>query len=71
MEISNLKDTAWLAKRLGLSVTTIERIRARNSSDLPPCIVIGHSIRYDEVTVEAWIKEQLSTSKNKGVNRAC
>lgn len=55
-----LHDTAWLAKRLRLSVTTIERMRAHNPAQLPPSITIGRSIRYDEATVEAWIRQQLT-----------
>ena len=47
-----LRPTSWLAKRLGLSVSTIERLRAQGSNDLPPCVRIGGAIRYDDVTVE-------------------
>lgn len=54
-----LQPTAWLAQRLGLSITTIERLRAQNSSDLPPHLTIGHSIRYDEMAVENWLRQRL------------
>jgi predicted DNA-binding transcriptional regulator AlpA len=51
-----LQPTAWLAKRLGLSVSTIERLRARGEGELPPHLVIGrHSIRYDARIVEEWL----------------
>lgn len=50
-----LHDTAWLAKRLNISVTTIERLRVRKSPDVPPHLTIGHSIRYDAAVVEAWL----------------
>ena len=54
-----LRDTNWLAKRLNLSVTTIERFRAKGSSILPPAIRIGSSIRYDEDVVDAWLKRRM------------
>ncbi len=54
-----LRDTNWLAKRLNLSVTTIERFRAKGSSILPPAIRIGSSIRYDEDIVDAWLKRRM------------
>lgn len=56
---TSLKDTAWLANRLGLSISTIERLRARERDDIPPHVMIGRSIRYDEATVEQWLVEQL------------
>ncbi len=58
--ISNtLQSTTWLAKRLGLSVSRIERLRARGEGDLPPHITVGlHSIRYDADVVEAWLAEK-------------
>ena len=55
-EINQMRSTGWLAQRLGLSVTTIERLRAQSSHDLPPCRTIGKSIRYDEQAVEQWIR---------------
>lgn len=54
-----LKSTLWLSVRLDLSIRTIERLRATNPDELPPHLVIGNSIRYDEMQVEAWIKERL------------
>ncbi len=54
----SLKDTAWLAKRLNLSITTIERFRVKAPKLLPPAIKLGNSIRYDEEIVEAWIKRK-------------
>jgi len=56
---SYLRPTSWLAKRLGLSVSTIERLRAQGSSDLPPHIKIGGAIRYDDTTVEEWLQSKL------------
>lgn len=39
-----------------LSVSTIERLRARGEGQLPPHLVIGrHTIRYDVAVVEDWL----------------
>ena len=56
-QINQMRSTGWLAQRLGLSVTTIERLRAQGSPDLPPCRTIGKSKRYDEQAVEQWIRD--------------
>ena len=56
-QINQMRSTGWLAQRLGLSVTTIERLRAQGSQELPPCRTIGKSKRYDEQVVEQWIRE--------------
>ena len=56
-----LQSTAWLAKRLGLSVSTVERLRSQAPSDMPPHLIIGqHTIRYDELAVEKWLADRLS-----------
>jgi len=56
MTTNTLQPTSWLAKRLGLSVSTIERLRARGKGELPPHLVIGrHTIRYDVGVVEDWL----------------
>lgn len=57
-----LRPTSWLAKRLGLSVSTIERLRAQGSNDLPPCVRIGGAIRYDDVTVEEWLQGKMGST---------
>lgn len=63
MHVRSLRPTSWLAQRLGLSVSTIERLRAQGSEALPPHLVIGgHSIRYDEAVVEAWIAQRLQNA---------
>jgi len=54
-----LRKTAWLAERLGLSLTTVEKLRARQPELLPPCLYFGRSIRYDEAAVEQWLQDQL------------
>ena len=60
MTVRSLQPTRWLAQRLGLSVSTIERLRARGDRNLPPHVVIGpQSIRYDEGVVEAWLAARM------------
>lgn len=61
---SYLRPTSWLAKRLGLSVSTVERLRAQGSSDLPPCIKIGGAIRYDDTTVEEWLQSKMTANRS-------
>ena len=54
MTINNLQPTSWLAKRLGLSVSRIERLRARGEGDWPPHITRGvHTISYENARGEA------------------
>lgn len=56
MSANSLQSTAWLAKRLGLSVSSIERLRASGKGDLPPHLVIGQrTIRYDVAVVDEWL----------------
>lgn len=62
MQAPSLRSSRWLAQRLGLSITTVERLRAAGSPDLPPAIVIGRSIRYDESAVERWLQERIGTA---------
>lgn len=57
--LHRLMPTSWLAQRLNISVTTIERLRAQQSPDLPPHVTIGKSIRYDERVVEAWLRTKM------------
>lgn len=52
---NRLKDTRWLANRLGLSVSTVERLRAQASPDIPKALIIGAVIRYDALFVEHFI----------------
>lgn len=60
MQVRQLRPTSWLARRLGLSTSTIERLRAQGGNALPPYVRIGrHSIRYDEDVVEAWIETRV------------
>lgn len=52
---NRMKDTKWLADRLGLSVSTIERLRAQDSPDIPKPLIIGAVIRYDGLYVEYFL----------------
>ena len=56
----NLHDSQWLATKLGISISTIERLRACESDDIPKAIIINRSIRYCEHYVEWWIQKRLS-----------
>ena len=63
MPVRALQPTRWLAQRLGLSVSTIERLRARGDPNLPPHVLIGpQTIRYDEAVVEAWLAARMGVS---------
>lgn len=46
-----------LAERLNVGVSTIRRLLAADTDDLPPEIRIGGSIRWDPNTVEQWITQ--------------
>lgn len=60
MQLRRLYPTKWLSDKLGISVATIERLRAAGSSDIPPHIVIGNgSIRYADLDVEHWLQSRL------------
>lgn len=59
-----LQPTSWLAKRLGLSISTVERLRAQGGDALPPHVVIGgRSVRYDEAVVDAWIEARMRAAE--------
>lgn len=62
MQPSILRSSRWLAQRLGLSITTVERLRASGSADIPPAITIGRSIRYDENLVEKWLQDRAASA---------
>ncbi len=62
MQSPSLRSTRWLAERLSLSITTVERLRSAGSTDIPPAILIGGSIRYDEAAVERWLQDRLAAA---------
>jgi len=68
--LRTLKTSSWLAQRLGVSITTIERLRVAGPAYLPPAIAIGNSIRYDEDQVELWLldRQKVSTQQPQGEN---
>ena len=55
-----LHDSKWLAAKLGISVSTIERLRAEKSDDIPQAIIINRTIRYCENYIEWWIQKRLA-----------
>ena len=57
-----LMPTSWLAEKLGLSVSTVERLRSHQPDQLPPHVSIGRTIRYDERGVEDWLQKKMGTS---------
>ncbi len=66
MPVRALQPTRWLAQRLGLSVSTIERLRARGDRNLPPHVLIGpQTIRYDEAVVEAWLAARMGVAETQ------
>ena len=60
MKPPRMRDSKWLADRLGLSITTLERMRAEKSKDLPPHIKLGTVYRYDYKYVDWWIQKRLN-----------
>lgn len=62
LTMKRMKDTKWLAKRLGLSVSTIERLRSQESPDIPRPLFIGTVIRYDALFVEYFLLKRVEPS---------
>ena len=56
-----LMPTSWLAEKLNLSVSTVERLRSHHPDQLPPHVAIGRTIRYDAQVVEAWLQQKMGT----------
>jgi len=54
-----LRDTKWLANRLGISLSTVEKLRAENSEAIPAAITIGKTIRYGDTYVEWWLQRRM------------
>ena len=47
-----------LAAKLGMTTDALRIRISRNPDDYPPKIKIGRSVRFEEGTVEAWIKSK-------------
>ncbi|MFN3953250.1 MAG: helix-turn-helix transcriptional regulator [Pararhodobacter sp.] len=47
-------DTAEAARRLGLSLSTLEKYRFYRAADAPPFVRIGRAVRYRVTDLEAW-----------------
>lgn len=50
-------DVTVFAERLGVSPSTIYRMRAKGE-DLPPAFKVGSQLRWRASTVEAWIRDR-------------
>lgn len=59
---ARMRSTQWLANRLGISVSTVEKLRSQGSTDIPPHITIGRRFLYDDIAVENWITKRLEIS---------
>ena len=57
--LMKLQDSKWLADTLGLSLSTIEKLRSEQPNELPQPIIINKSIRYSEIHVDWWLQKQL------------
>lgn len=58
-----LQNSAWLAQRLSVSISAINKARVYQPDTIPPHINIGRTVRYCPNVVEQWI------ANNMGVNR--
>lgn len=47
-------DTQEAARRLGLSLSTLEKYRFHRVPDAPPFVRIGRAVRYRVTDLEAW-----------------
>lgn len=47
-------DTQEAARRLGLSLSTLEKYRFHRVPDAPPYVRIGRAVRYRVTDLEAW-----------------
>lgn len=47
-------DTAEAARRLGLSISTLEKYRFHRVPDAPPFVRLGRAVRYRVSDLEAW-----------------
>ncbi|TCM78329.1 helix-turn-helix transcriptional regulator [Rhodovulum steppense] len=47
-------DTQEAARRLGLSLSTLEKYRFYRAADAPPYVRIGRAVRYRVSDLEAW-----------------
>lgn len=53
-------DTAEAARRLGLSLSTLEKYRFHRVPDAPPYVRIGRAVRYRVTDLEAWAADRES-----------
>lgn len=57
--MKRLMDSKWLAERLGVSLSSVQKLRAYEPEKLPKAVRIGRAVRYDPETVETWIMENM------------
>ena len=57
--MKRLMDSKWLAERLGVSLSNIQKLRAYEPEKLPKAVRIGRAVRYDPETVENWIMDNM------------
>lgn len=51
-------DTAEAARRLGLSISTLEKYRFHRVPDAPPFVWIGRKVLYRVTDLEAWAADR-------------
>lgn len=51
-------DTAEAARRLGLSISTLEKYRFHRVPDAPPFVRIGRKVLYRVTDLEAWAADR-------------
>ncbi len=57
--MKRLMDSKWLADRLGVSLSSIQKLRAYTPEKRPTAVRVGRAVRYDPETVEQWIINNL------------
>lgn len=64
----NLVDEKQIATRLGVSLSTVRRLRMRDSAFPPAIFVTDDCIRYDAAAVADWVKSR-TTERKPGAKR--
>ena len=54
-----LHDSKWLAEKLNLSISTIEKLRSEQPDELPQPIILNKTIRYCELHVDWWLHKKI------------
>lgn len=56
-QLDPIFDIGKLSQFMGISISTVYRMRARGE-DLPPAFKVGSQLRWRASTVEAWIRDR-------------